>query len=317
MIDWLPARVWALLAGLLLDLAVGDPEWFPHPTRGMGIFIRWMEGVLRERFRSLRAAAPILTASTVLASMIAAGLLLELAGLLGEIPRFVMMVLLSWTCVSVRNMADEAKGVARALAESLDAGRRRVSRIVGRDTDSLTHEEVIKAAVESVAESTTDGVIAPLLWLALGGPVAGIGFKAASTLDSMVGYMDDKYRDIGWSSARLDDLLNWIPARLTAALMLAAAWLTGLDARNARRIVKRDHANHKSPNCAWSEAAAAGALRVQLGGTHLYFGKPVVKPTIGDDDRNPVVADIRRTCRLLYGSAALMAVLIAAVWGAF
>ncbi|MDR1262912.1 MAG: adenosylcobinamide-phosphate synthase CbiB [Oscillospiraceae bacterium] len=315
MIHWFPPHIWALLAGLLLDIIVGDPEWFPHPVRGLGLFIRRMEILLRKCFRNLRFAAPILTASTVLLSMLFAALLIWLAGLFGAAPRFIMMALLSWTCVSVKNLADEAKDVVRALAVSVEAGRKQVARIVGRDTAALTREEIVKAAIESVSENTTDGVIAPLLFLALGGPIAGFGFKAASTLDSMVGYMDDQYRDVGWSSARLDDLLNWIPARLTAALMCAAAFLARLDARGAWRVVKRDHANHSSPNCAWSEAAAAGALHIQLGGTHMYFGKPIYKPTIGNDDHAPKPDDIGEANRLLYWSAALMAMLIIIIWG--
>ena len=183
---------------------------------------------------------------------------------------------------------------------------------MGRDTQSLSEEEIIKATVETVAENTTDGVISPLIYAALGGPVLLWAFKAASTLDSMVGYLDEKYRDIGWSSARLDDVLNYIPARVTALLMCAGALLTGLDAKNALRIVRRDHANHLSPNCARSEAAAAGSLHIQLGGTHTYFGKTVVKPTIGDDDRPAQRADISRVNRLLYASSALALGVIAA-----
>jgi adenosylcobinamide-phosphate synthase len=147
-----------------------------------------------------------------------------------------------------------------------------------------------------------------MLYLILGGPVLAMGFKAASTLDSMVGYLDEKYRDIGWSSAKFDDLLNWIPARITGTLMCISAFLCGLDGRNAFRIMKRDHANHLSPNCAWSESATAGALHVQLGGTHMYFGKPVEKPTIGDDDFPIAIADIFKTNRLMYISAFILTV---------
>jgi adenosylcobinamide-phosphate synthase len=313
--DVLPPHAWALLAGLALDFLAGDPEWFPHPVRGMGWFITKTQGFLRKRFRNLRAAAIILTASTVLVSAGFALLMLTLAARAGGWTLFIVEALLSWTCVSVKCMADESAGVAKALGKGIDAGRARVARIVGRDTNGLTEGEVVKAAVETVAENTTDGVISPLLYLALGGPILGFAFKAASTLDSMVGYMDDKYRDIGWSSARLDDLLNWIPARLTALLMIVSAALTRLDARNAWRIVKRDHRNHNSPNCAWSEAAAAGALRIELGGTHLYFGKPVVKPTIGDADREPEISDIGKANNLLRISALLAAVLIVIIWG--
>ena len=154
-----------------------------------------------------------------------------------------------------------------------------------------------------------------MLFAALGGPVLLMGFKATSTLDSMVGYLDLKYRDIGWSSAKLDDALNYLPARLCALLLSAAAAICALDWKGALRIVKRDHANHLSPNCAWSEAAAAGALGIRLGGTHVYFGKPVIKPTIGDNRRTPERKDIARMVRMLYVTAALtMALILAAAW---
>ena len=175
----------------------------------------------------------------------------------------------------------------------------------------LSEEEIVKATVETVSENTTDGVISPLIYAALGGPVLLWAFKAASTLDSMVGYLEEKYRDIGWSSAKLDDVLNYVPARITALLMCAAAYLTGLDGKNALRIVRRDHANHLSPNCAWSEAAAAGALHIRLGGTHTYFGKTVVKPTIGDADRPAVPEDITKANRLLYATGFLAVAVIA------
>ena len=152
-----------------------------------------------------------------------------------------------------------------------------------------------------------------MLWLAVGGPVLGMAFKAASTLDSMIGYLDEKYRDVGWFSAKADDVWNYVPARLTACLMCLGAFLLGMDGKSAVRIVKRDHANHLSPNCAWSESAAAGALGVRLGGDHEYFGKLVHKPTIGDDTRPPEGADIWRTCALMFAASALMLALVAVV----
>ena len=295
-----------LAAGYLLDLLLGDPAWLYHPVRVIGAYISRAEKRLRARGGNLRISAVYLTASTVLITMAAAALTLFLLSLLGRVPLLIGMALLNWMGLAVRSMATEAKGVYRALADGVEAGRRQVARIVGRDTQNLSEEEIIKAAVETVAENTTDGVISPMLYAALGGPVLLWGFKAASTLDSMVGYLDEKYRDIGWSSARLDDVLNFIPARLTALLMVAAAGLARLDAKNALRIVRRDHANHKSPNCAWSEAAAAGALHIQLGGTHDYFGKPVFKPTIGDADRPARRDDILQANRLLYLTGGLM-----------
>ena len=307
----MPDHIWALLAGFALDLLLGDPQWLYHPVRVIGSYISWAEKKLRARGGNLRAGAVFLTASTILLTMAAAALLMRLSGLLGRAPHFIAMALLDWMGVSVTCMAKESRGVARALEDGVEAGRAQVARIVGRDTQTLSEEEIIKATVETVAENTTDGVISPMLYAALGGPVLLWGFKAASTLDSMVGYLDEKYRDVGWSSARTDDVLNFVPARLTALLMCLAAFLTGFDGKNAWRIVRRDHANHKSPNCAWSEAAAAGALHIQLGGTHDYFGKPVEKPTIGDADRPAQRGDIAKVNRLLYVSGALAAALIA------
>ncbi len=303
----------ALTAGFALDLLLGDPEWLYHPVRLIGKYISWMEKRLRKRGGNLRKSAVFLTASTVLLTMAAAALILLLLSLLGRWPRMIGMALLDWMGLAMTSMAKEARGVQSALKQGVAAGRRQVARIVGRDTANLSAEEVVKAAVETVAENTTDGVISPMIYAFIGGPVLLWGFKAASTLDSMVGYLDEKYRDIGWSSAKLDDALNFVPARLTAGLMILAAYILRLDGRNAARIVRRDHANHKSPNCAWSEAAAAGALHIQLGGTHDYFGKPVYKPTIGDDGRPAASADIGKTVGLLFGAAGLMLLILAAI----
>ena len=303
----------ALIAGFLLDLLLGDPEWLYHPVRLIGKYISFAEKRLRSRGGDLRKKAVILTGSTIFLTMASTALILWLLHLAGIIPLFIGMTLMNWMGIAVRCMAKEARDVERSFDRGIDAARKQVARIVGRDTDRLSEEEIIKATVETVAENTTDGVISPLFWALLGGPVLLWGFKAANTLDSMVGYMDEKYRDIGWSSAKLDDVLNYIPARLTALLMIGAAFLTKLDGRNAFRMVRRDHANHKSPNCAWSEAAAAGALHIQLGGTHEYFGKPVVKPTIGDADRPAEKRDIRRSVSLLYGTSILMMAIITAI----
>ena len=302
----------ALLIGFALDLVIGDPEGWPHPVIWMGKYISFLEKKLRARGGDLRRSAVLLTASTVLLSMAVAALVCFLLSLLGRIPLLIGMGIIAWTTLSAKCLAKEGRGVADALRVSVEKGRTQVARIVGRDTQSLSEEEIVCAAVETIAENTTDGVIAPMLYLLLGGPVLAIGFKAASTLDSMVGYLDEKYRDIGWSSARLDDVLNYIPARVCGFLMCAAAAFTRLDAKNALRILRRDHANHLSPNCAWSEAAAAGALHIQLGGTHTYFGKTVEKPTIGDADRPVETADIGRANRLLYGASVLMLLLLSA-----
>ena len=297
----------AMLAGFLLGLIIGDPEGWTHPVIWIGKWISFMEKRLRRKGGNLRRSALVLTASTVLLSMAATAAVLGILALVHKAALFAGMCIISWWCLSAKCLAVEAKGVYRALGVSMEKGRTQVARIVGRDTTELSEEEIVCATVETVAENTTDGVISPMLYLVIGGPVLAMGFKAASTLDSMVGYLNEKYRDIGWSSAKFDDVLNYIPARICGWLMCIGAFFVKLDGKNAIRIMRRDHANHLSPNCAWSESAAAGAMHIQLGGTHTYFGKVVEKPTIGDDDRSVEKRDILLANRLLYVSSAMMA----------
>lgn len=311
----MPTHILALLCGALMDLIAGDPEWFYHPVRLIGRYISRAEAWARRgapSVQTLRRRAVAVGLSTVLLTAAVTFGLLRLLALWGRRPHFIGMCLICWTCLSARNLADEAEGVRRALEAGLEAGRKCVGRIVGRDTANLTEREILCATLETVAENLCDGVISPMLWLAVGGPVLGMAFKAVSTLDSMIGYMDERYRDVGWFSARMDDGFNYIPARLTALLMCLCAGFVGLDGASALRIVKRDHRNHLSPNCAWPEAAAAGALGVRLGGTHQYFGKTVVKPAIGDDTRPPVPEDIPRLNRLMFAAAGAMLAIIAA-----
>lgn len=309
-------HILALLVGAVIDLIVGDPEWFYHPVRLIGKYISFAEKLAKKDdppSKVLRRRAVFVACSTVAFTAAVTWGILSLLNLLGFWPHFIGMSLISWMCLSARNLADEAEGVRKALEESLEAGRKRVGRIVGRDTANLSRREIICATLETVAENLSDGVISPMLWLAVGGPVLGMAFKAASTLDSMIGYMDEKYRDVGWFAAKADDVWNYIPARLTALMMCLCAFPLGLDGAAAFRIVARDHANHLSPNCAWPESAAAGALGVQLGGTHEYFGKTVVKPTIGDDTRPPESDDIRRLNRLMFAAAGLTLAIVAGV----
>ena len=263
----------SMLAGFVLDLLIGDPEGWPHPVIWIGKYISLADRKIRERAggdsAKLRGGSVWMTVSTVAIAMAVTAAVMRLSMFGGRILLLIVMSILSWTCLSAKCLAKEADGVAKALKASLQDGRKQVGRIVGRDTAALSEEEIVAATVETVAENTTDGIVSPLIYLLIGGPVLAIGFKAASTLDSMEGYLDEKYRDIGWCGATLDDVLNFIPARICGLLMcLSAGLLKGLDGKNALRIMKRDHANHLSPNCAWSESAAAGALHVQLGGSH-------------------------------------------------
>ena len=299
----------AMLAGFVLDLLIGDPEGWPHPVIWIGKYISLTDRKIRERAQGdrakLRSGSVWMTVSTVLIAMAVTAAVMSLAMFGGRWALLTVMSILSWTCISAKCLAKEARNVAIALKQSLEDGRRQVGRIVGRDTAALSEKEIVAATVETVAENTTDGVVSPLIYLLLGGPILAMGFKAASTLDSMEGYLDEKYRDIGWCGAKLDDVLNYIPARISGILMCLGASLCGLDGKNAFRIVKRDHANHLSPNCAWTESAAAGALHIQLGGAHEYFGKIIEKPTIGDADRKIKRSDILLTNKLMYTTAFL------------
>ena len=224
--------------------------------------------------------------------------------------------ILVWQCLSLRSLRVASLTVYRPLkAGDLPAARLAVAEIVGRDTAELDEGGVTRAAVETVAENTGDGVIAPILFLGIGGAPLGLLFKAVSTMDSMVGYKNDSYLYFGRAAAKLDDILNFIPARLAGILMALSPCLLGLDGKNARRIFRRDRLNHKSPNSAHTEAAAAGALRVQLGGDGVYYGKYVHKPTIGDDDRPIEPEDIVRANRLMAVTAVIFLLLSLIVKG--
>ena len=300
----------ALALGFLLDLILGDPHWAPHPVRWIGRLIALLEKVLRRMFpdtpRALVAAGFFLVVLTAGISAGAAVLLLWLCGLVSPWLAFALEVLLSYQCLATKSLRDESMKVCERLqAGDLPGARYAVSMIVGRDTDRLTEAGVAKAAVETVAENASDGVIAPLIFLAIGGAPLGIFYKACNTMDSMVGYKNDRYLYFGRCAARWDDVLNFIPARLAGAMMCLAAPFAGLDGKTAWRIFRRDRKNHKSPNSAHTEAAAAGALGVQLAGSNYYFGRLVEKPTIGDDHRPIEVGDILRVNRLLYATAIL------------
>ncbi|MRR34425.1 cobalamin biosynthesis protein CobD [bacterium] len=302
-----------LLSAVILDLLLGDPRWLPHPVVGIGRMIAALERLLRRLVRNERLGGVLLLVSVVGATCLLAIFLLQGAyGVNRYLGAFVAAVM-AWTCLAARSLHRESKLVAdRLAAGDLQGAREYLSRIVGRDTDNLDEAGIWRALVETVAENASDGVIAPLCYLMIGGPALGLAYKAVNTLDSMVGYKNERYLRFGWASARFDDLANWLPARITGVLMIAAAPLTGLSGRNALRIMLRDGSNHSSPNSGIPEAAAAGALGVRLGGASRYFGTLVEKPTIGDPSRNLSLESYRGAVRLMYGSMALMMV----IWGA-
>ena len=300
----------ALALGFCLDLLLGDPHWMPHPVRWMGRLISGLEPPLRRLFpESDRGRLAGGTALTVLVVGLSGGLawlLLRVCGLLSPWLALGAETVMCYQLLAAKSLRTESMKVYRALKEgTLEEGRRAVAMIVGRDTDRLDQAGVARAAVETVAENASDGVIAPLLFLALGGGPLGMAYKAVNTLDSMVGYRNDRYLYFGRPSARLDDAVNFLPARLAGVLMCLGAALAGFSGREAFRIFRRDRHNHKSPNSAQTEAACAGALGIQLGGVNYYFGALVEKPSIGDDTRPVEPEDIPRANRIMYAAAGL------------
>jgi adenosylcobinamide-phosphate synthase len=288
-------------AAVVLDLLLGDPRWFPHPVVAIGKLIKSLEKMLRSLIPNERVGGILLLFLTVGITAGSAWLLLKGACAISPYTGFMVAVILSWNCLAARSLHRESALVADALTQGdLGAARKFLSFIVGRDTEELGEGEVWRGAVETVAENSSDGVIAPLLFLMLGGPVLGLAYKAVNTLDSMVGYRNERFLQFGWASARFDDLVNWLPARLTGALMVMVSPFVGLDMKGAWRMMLRDGRNHSSPNSGIPEAAASGALGVQLGGTNRYFGKVVEKPTIGDPlkplDRRAWQGAVRLMC---------------------
>lgn len=310
----------AVTAGFLLDLALGDPHGLPHPVRAIGHLISALEKGVRALFpaseRGERCGGMIFTLLVVLITGGASGGLLAFAYDAGPWAGFTVHTILCYYALAARSLSRESMKVYSALAAGdTEGARKSVSMIVGRDTAALTETGIIKAAVETVAENTSDGVTAPLIYLALGGPVLGWIYKAVNTMDSMVGYKNETYRNFGRAAAKLDDLLNLIPSRLSAVLMIISARFLGMDGKNAAFIYKRDRKNHKSPNSAQTEAVCAGALRIQLAGDAVYFGRVVKKPTIGDPLREAEYQDIKRANRLMYLTAVLCLAVLMGLFG--
>ena len=311
-------RLISILIGAGLDCLIGDPQWMPHPVRLMGALISALDKLWNREEDSpavLRIKGFVLAAFVLSATFqITWGLLRVLYGW-GPVAGVAAESILCCYALAARNLRDSSMEVYDALTGAggnLEKARRALSMIVGRDTENLDREGVIRAAVETVAENTADGVIAPLFYLAVGGAVGGMAYKAVNTMDSMLGYRNEKYQYFGTAAARLDDLAGFIPARLSGLLLTAAAGLTGMDAAGAWRIFCRDRYAHKSPNSAQSESAVAGALGVQLAGDAVYGGRVVHKPTIGDPLREIEAEDIYRANKLMYTASGLGLALAAA-----
>lgn len=303
-----PFPVWsalALLLGFLLDLVVGDPQGWPHLVRLFGRLITGLERRLYPQENKRRAGAVLVVVVVLVAGFVPA-VLLTLAWWWSPWVYLALETLLCWQCLAVKSLRVESLRVYTALAAGdLPEARKALSWIVGRDTDKLDEAGVTRAAVETVAENASDGVGAPLFWLFWGGSVLGCVYKAINTMDSMLGYRNERYCDFGRWAAKLDDAANFLPARLCAGAMIVSGALCGLDARGAFRIWRRDRRNHASPNSAQTEAVMAGALGVRLAGPARYFGCLHQKPYIGDDTRPIQPGDILLAHRLLYITASL------------
>ncbi|MDD4851391.1 MAG: adenosylcobinamide-phosphate synthase CbiB [Gemmiger sp.] len=304
---WIP---WAVVAGFCLDLLLGDPAWMPHPVIWMGKAITRLEVVLRAKFPQTSAGAlaggRVLAALLPLATLAISGGVCALAAFLNPWLGFGVQALWCWQALAIKGLATESRAVYRQLQKNdLPAARTAVARIVGRDTQELTATGVAKAAIETVAENASDGVVAPLCYMLLGGAPLALAYKAINTMDSMVGYKNSRYLYFGRAAAKLDDAANYLPSRLAALFFVAAAGLTGQSLPGAFKIWRRDRRNHPSPNSAQTEAACAGALGVQLAGPAYYGGTLCQKPTLGDALRPVEAADILRANKLLYVASLL------------
>ena len=291
-------------AGYVMDLLAGDPAWIYHPVRLIGKLVSFLEHVIRKVFpgtaKGEAAGGAVLAVLTCGFTGLAAVLLLKAADALHPAAGIILRCILCWLLLAQRSLRTESMKVYDRLKEGdIPGARKDLSMIVGRDTGSLDEAGIARAAVETVAENASDGVVAPMLYMLIGGPAAGWIYKAVNTMDSMVGYKNEKYLYFGRFAARLDDLANLIPARLCALFMILASALTGMDMRGAAKIYRRDRYRHASPNSAQTESVMAGALGVRLAGDASYFGKVVHKPYIGDDTRPVEAEDIKRANRLM------------------
>lgn len=319
-------HIFAFIAGFVLDLLIGDPHFIPHPVRLIGSLISFCDkrlncdagyNISEKNLNLIKYKRGMLLAFTVIFATFAMSVIIIVAAYsINLYAGVIAEAVMTWQILAIKCLRVESMRVYDALStDGVDAGRRAVSMIVGRDTSVLDAAGVTRAAVETIAENTSDGVIAPMLYTAIGGPVLGFVYKAVNTMDSMLGYKNDKYMYFGRFAARLDDVVNFIPARISAYLMIAAAFIGGrqFDGKNAYRIFKRDRFNHESPNSAQTESVCAGALRVQLAGDAVYFGKLVKKKYIGDGLREIEYEDIKRANRLMYITAFLCELLSVAV----
>ena len=310
--------LFAVSIGFILDLIFGDPLWLLHPVRLIGFLISKGETIIRKALPKTKkgefVGGLILATAIIAIAFIVPFWILYFAGKINIYLKVAIHAIFCYQILATKSLKTESMRVYHQLVKNdISNARKFLSWIVGRDTENLNEQGITKATVETIAENTSDGVIAPLIFIVVGGAPLGFFYKAVNTLDSMIGYKNVKYLFFGRFAAKLDDVVNFIPAIISAYIMLAASFITGLDYKNAYRMYKRDKRNHSSPNSAKTESVCAGALNVQLAGDAYYFGKLVKKKTIGDSNRSVQINDILITNRLMYTTAVMAVALLCGI----
>ena len=304
------------IGAYIIDIIVGDPRWFPHPVAIIGRWTRFVERKIRAHTRpaSEKKGGIVLWFSVVVPTFFITYGIGEVSFFLSALFGMIITDGLASLTLATRSLYEESRVVIDALTRGdMEAARKGLSMIVGRDTENLNEAEILRAVIETVSENLSDGIVAPMFYLAIGGLPLAMAYKAVNTLDSMVGYKNATYRNIGFFSAKMDDVLNWIPARITGFIITIASFILRFNWRDSWRIMKRDGRNHTSPNSGIPEAAVAGAIGIQLGGKISYFGKIAYKPTIGDRQKETNKKDVKKAWAIMFISSLLMAILCTAL----
>jgi len=295
--------------GFFLDLVIGDPQLSWHPIRLVGKAINFLEKKLL-KFKKQKIAGIVLVTIIVPSTYFICWIILKISSEFNVYFGYLIAILFCFIAISAKSLSKEAREVLKDLKENnLILARKKLSLIVGRDTEKLTKKEIIRATIETVAENTVDSVTAPLFYLILGGPALGMAYKAVNTLDSMVGYKNKKYQQFGWPAAKLDDLANYIPARLTGLIFPLASFLCGQRVKNTIKVMFRDGKKHPSPNAGISEAAMAGSLGIQLDGLNYYQGEPSFKPYLGNPQEELSLKHIKKAIKLMYTTSIIFLIL--------
>lgn len=306
-----------VIAAYFLDLMLGDPQGYPHPVRLMGKLISFLESSIRKIAKTAkqeRIAGYFLCTIVVFTSYISGYFIIYIVKEINVYLGKILDMFLIYTCLATNDLAKSAMKVYNPLKkDKIVEARKMLSFIVSRDTENLGYSDIIRGVIETVAENISDGIIGPLFYAFIGGAPLALAYKASSTLDSMVGYKNERYLDIGYASAKLDDILNFLPARITGLLIVASSFLLGYDYKNSFFILKRDRLKHESPNSVHGEAAVAGALNVELGGLNYYFGKPELKPKLGDGKETLKLEHIKDSVKIMYMTSILGLVLFFAL----